>query len=96
MDTFDYDKKWIYIGSGVRPPCPILYYWQILQTNYPIEYKYLFYLKKIFVDHYDDLKAYANVRGIRKINGHQVHFIGSRYLYFQYLVFAACFIITFA
>ena len=94
MDTFDYDKKWMYIGSGALPPCSKLFLWSILETVYPIEYKYMFYIKKIFVDHYDDLKANTNVRGIRKINGHQVHFIGSKYLRTSFCVIAVSFILS--
>ena len=51
MNVFDYHRKWVYVGSGAFPPCVKLIYWQMLEKNYPIEYKYKFYIKQIFLDH---------------------------------------------
>ena len=70
MHALDYDKKWIYLGAMAFPPCIKYTYWALLQRKYPLEYKYMFYIKQIFKDHYDELKSWANVRGIQQVNGH--------------------------
>mmetsp|Transcript_22734 Transcript_22734/g.35010 ORF Transcript_22734/g.35010 Transcript_22734/m.35010 type:complete len:107 (-) Transcript_22734:45-365(-) len=77
MDVFDYSLKWMYIGSAGFPPCVKLICWQILEKRYPMEYKYMWYIRKIFLDHQDELKSTSNIRGIHGVNGHKILYVGA-------------------
>mmetsp|Transcript_40254 Transcript_40254/g.61429 ORF Transcript_40254/g.61429 Transcript_40254/m.61429 type:complete len:91 (+) Transcript_40254:704-976(+) len=80
MDMLDLDHKWIYDGSAAYPPCLKRVAWQVLDRVYPIEYKYMYMIRQIFLDHADELKATSNIRGIHPVNGHEVYYVGGRIL----------------
>jgi len=77
MDVLDYEDKYIYIGSGTTPPCALFVQRQVLHRIYPIEFKYVFYVKERFKRKKEEVGALTNIRGIHPVNGHQIYYIGA-------------------
>jgi len=67
----------MYSGSAGFPPCIKPLIWRNVHKVYPVELKHLYMIKRIFEDHADELKATSNIRGIHRVNGHEVRFIGA-------------------
>mmetsp|Transcript_36905 Transcript_36905/g.56510 ORF Transcript_36905/g.56510 Transcript_36905/m.56510 type:complete len:101 (-) Transcript_36905:34-336(-) len=77
MEVIDLEHTWVYQGSGGFPPCSKKVGWMITQQVYPIEYKHMFLVRRVFLDHQDELKSTSNIRGIHPVNGHDVYVVGS-------------------
>ena len=69
MNIYDFEDRYMYIGSGTRPPCSKYVQRNVVRPVYPIEYKHYHYIKKRFKDHEDELGAPYNIRGISPVDG---------------------------
>jgi len=82
------EDRYVYIGSKMKPPCETYINWTVLRKVYPIDPKYVTQIRWQLLKHKDELKADSNIRGLRKVNGHEIIYIGASRLLLGYIALA--------
>jgi len=76
MGAFDFSKRWVYLGNSSIPPCKKYVYWNVLETVYPIEPKYLLMIRAKYEG------RLKNARSIFPVNRHNIQYISAIRLVF--------------
>ena len=57
MDVMDFNDRYVYIGSKMKPPCQVLVSWHVTRDLYPIDSKYVNQMHAMIAANKEELRA---------------------------------------